>query len=542
MLELQCEKNEEIEVSSILVNARQREPEPAEWGRLIPGQEPGLRRGVRMHPRSVKPFPIEETTEEAPGCRATRSRLATLVPSPLQRRTGGRWLRCLAGDWALVTLNWLLMGALLVPMRMLFPRTTFFEYATGAPLPLLGLAVLQAALITLVGQTEGLYAVGEVRPRILQKSVALSTGLVSLGAGFLTARWATAGLCCAAGLLHLGALWTWRRMGTRRERADQQCRNVLIVGAGRVGRAIANYLRANPENGRKVCGLLDNEEPLNRDIIGRTADLPRLARAAFIDEVILAAPKNSELASQVLREARALRLDVEIVPELFGCAPITHDVEPIGTFPVICLHAERLPAIGLMLKRLVDVLVAGIALLTLAPLLGVIALLIKQDSPGRVLYCAPRAGRKGWPFRCYKFRTMVSNAEELKQHLRKLNERSGPFFKIAGDPRVTRVGVYLRRYSLDELPQLWNVLRGEMSLVGPRPHPLDDVAGYDIEHLARLDVTPGMTGLWQVTARRDGSFRRGLELDREYIRSWSLGLDMHILMRTFLAVARGSGE
>jgi lipopolysaccharide/colanic/teichoic acid biosynthesis glycosyltransferase len=137
---------------------------------------------------------------------------------------------------------------------------------------------------------------------------------------------------------------------------------------------------------------------------------------------------------------------------------------------------------------------------------------------------------------------MVSNADELKSSLRRINERSGPTFKISGDPRITRVGRYLRRYSLDELPQLWNVLKGEMSLVGPRPHPLDDVAAYEIEHLSRLDVTPGITGLWQVTARRDPCFERGIELDREYIRTWSLGLDIQVLLRTFLAVFRGSGE
>ena len=137
---------------------------------------------------------------------------------------------------------------------------------------------------------------------------------------------------------------------------------------------------------------------------------------------------------------------------------------------------------------------------------------------------------------------MVSNADDFKEQLRKDNERAGPFFKMGGDPRITRVGRYLRRYSFDELPQLWNVLIGDMSLVGPRPHPLDDVAGYDIEHLARLDVTPGITGLWQVTARRDPSFVRGMELDREYIRTWSLRLDFRILFRTVLAVLCGSGQ
>jgi lipopolysaccharide/colanic/teichoic acid biosynthesis glycosyltransferase len=209
---------------------------------------------------------------------------------------------------------------------------------------------------------------------------------------------------------------------------------------------------------------------------------------------------------------------------------------------VICLHAERLPAAGLVLKRLVDVLGAGLALVALSPLLAAIAALVKLDSPGSILYSAERAGRKGRLFRCYKFRTMVANADELKSLLRRSNERSGPIFKISGDPRITRIGRYLRRYSVDELPQLWNVLKGEMSLVGPRPHPVDDVAAYEIEHLARLDVTPGITGLWQVTARRDPSFRRGMELDREYIRMWSLRLDMQVLLRTFLAVFRGSGE
>jgi lipopolysaccharide/colanic/teichoic acid biosynthesis glycosyltransferase len=137
---------------------------------------------------------------------------------------------------------------------------------------------------------------------------------------------------------------------------------------------------------------------------------------------------------------------------------------------------------------------------------------------------------------------MVSDADDLKNRLRPGNQRSGPVFKIADDPRITPIGYWLRRYSLDELPQLWNVWKGEMSLVGPRPHPADDFAAYEIDHLARLDVTPGITGLWQVTARRDPSFQRGMELDREYIRTWSLALDARILLKTFLAVVRGSGD
>ncbi len=195
-----------------------------------------------------------------------------------------------------------------------------------------------------------------------------------------------------------------------------------------------------------------------------------------------------------------------------------------------------------LLKRLQDVVVATAALIFLAPTLALIGILIKLGSPGPVLYTAMRAGYKGKPFPCYKFRIMVKDADDRKEELRKQNQRSGPFFKIACDPRVTRIGRFLRRYSLDELPQLLNVLKGEMSLVGPRPHPLDDVSAYAIEHLPRLDVIPGMTGLWQVTARRDPSFQTGMNLDMEYIRCWSLRMDMRILLKTAGAVLRGSGD
>jgi lipopolysaccharide/colanic/teichoic acid biosynthesis glycosyltransferase len=159
-----------------------------------------------------------------------------------------------------------------------------------------------------------------------------------------------------------------------------------------------------------------------------------------------------------------------------------------------------------------------------------------------VLFSALRAGRKGQQFKCHKFRTMAANAEDGKEKLRSHNQREGPTFKIADDPRITRVGKWLRRYSLDELPQLWNVFKGEMSLVGPRPHPLDDCARYKLEHLRRLDVTPGITGLWQVTARRSPSFHINMALDLEYIEKWSLWMDLRILMRTIAVVFQGTGS
>jgi exopolysaccharide biosynthesis polyprenyl glycosylphosphotransferase len=342
-----------------------------------------------------------------------------------------------------------------------------------------------------------------------------------------------------AGVVHFGALLASR--WAEREGKQRGTRNVLIVGAGGLGRRLANYLEKHPEMGRSVYGFLDDRKPLESGVIGRTSDLAQLARTGFVDEIILAAPHDRDLTLRVLRAAQKLRLDVKMAPDLFGCEP-TREAERVGGIPLISLHEERLPVAGLLLKRALDVVGAGAALILMAPAMALLAILVRIDSPGPVLYAALRAGHKGRPFRCYKFRTMVRGADDLKEKLRERNQRQGPFFKITDDPRITRVGRVLRRYSLDELPQLLNVLKGEMSLVGPRPHPLDDFSAYAIEHLPRLDVTPGITGLWQVTARRDPSFQTGMNLDIEYIHRWSLGMDLKILLKTAGAVLRGSGD
>jgi len=185
---------------------------------------------------------------------------------------------------------------------------------------------------------------------------------------------------------------------------------------------------------------------------------------------------------------------------------------------------------------------SGIALLFLWPLLLVIAVAVKLESRGPAIYRSLRAGKKGQKFACYKFRTMVDGADELKDALRRFNERRDPFFKIADDPRVTRLGRFLRKYSLDELPQFWNVLKGDMSLVGPRPHPVDDCARYRPADHRRLEVKPGITGLWQVIARADPSFETCMKLDLEYMKRWSLSLDCKILVRTVPAVLAGEGS
>jgi lipopolysaccharide/colanic/teichoic acid biosynthesis glycosyltransferase len=216
-------------------------------------------------------------------------------------------------------------------------------------------------------------------------------------------------------------------------------------------------------------------------------------------------------------------------------------VGPVEPLRVVAPNKTSVSQVALLAKRVIDIVFAGVGLIAVFPLLAMIAALIKLDSAGPALYSAPRAGKNGRSFVCFKFRTMVQNADRMKANLRLQNERQGAFFKMARDPRVTRVGRILRRYSLDEIPQLWNVLAGDMSLVGPRPHPLDDFRFYVPQDLRRLDVTPGITGLWQVTARTDPSFQRNMALDLEYIERWTLLMDMRILYKTIFAVVRGTG-
>jgi lipopolysaccharide/colanic/teichoic acid biosynthesis glycosyltransferase len=196
---------------------------------------------------------------------------------------------------------------------------------------------------------------------------------------------------------------------------------------------------------------------------------------------------------------------------------------------------------------MMDVTLAFVALTVVSPLMLLIAIAVKVEAmqtrvKGPILYKAARIGRKGRTFNCYKFRTMVPNADKMKADLAHMNEREGVLFKIVNDPRITKVGRILRKYSLDELPQFYNVLRGDMSLVGPRPPIASEVEQYDLAHLRRLDVLPGITGLWQVEARQDPSFDSYISLDTAYVENWSFWLDLKILARTVGVVFSGTGS
>jgi exopolysaccharide biosynthesis polyprenyl glycosylphosphotransferase len=266
-----------------------------------------------------------------------------------------------------------------------------------------------------------------------------------------------------------------------------------------------------------------------------------MARTLFVDEIYFSTPADKETVLAVLEEARANGIEVRVVPDLYDGLAWNAPVEFIGQFPTIPLHRRDFPRGAFVLKRTMDVAFCLLALLLLGPLLLGLALWVKLDSPGPILYRSKRVGRKGRTFQCKKFRTMVAGAEMLQEDLIHRNERDGVLFKIRNDPRVTRAGAWLRKYSLDELPQIFNVLAGDMSLVGPRPPLATEVEKYDLSHLRRLDVLPGMTGLWQVEARQDPSFDHYISLDTAYVENWSVWMDLRIMARTVGVVFSGTG-
>jgi len=410
--------------------------------------------------------------------------------------------------------------------------------------------VLYAILVVLICHSLGLYQGAsrlpdaEVAARVL-RAVLLATTLLIALVYFSGVRTISRLIVVFVGILNWLSMTMWRAIQRRRaERstgAGIRARNVLIVGAGRVGRELGRQCESNPQWGYRVKGYVDQDGNGSPQILGRLEDIETVMRAHFIDEVVITVPARRKLVKSVAIEARKLRCNLKVVPDLYDGLGWFAPIEYLGQFPVMELYGEPIPTLGLLAKRIIDVSVSALALILLLPVMAAVALAIRLDSPGGIFYSSRRVGRKGRRFTCYKFRTMIVEADQHKARLRSRNERCGPFFKMQDDPRITRIGRFLRKNSLDELPQFWNVLRADMSLVGPRPHPTDDFEHYQLEHYRRLDVKPGLTGLWQVTARRDPSFETNMALDLQYIENWNIWLDLEILWQTLPAVLRAEG-
>jgi len=335
----------------------------------------------------------------------------------------------------------------------------------------------------------------------------------------------------------------------------------LVVGRGTEAALCIREMRARPDLGYRVIGVVENGSlnetvpdsfegvPVVSDIEG----LPEVIRESRASKVFIADPRISGdlLFDVMIRVGRRHSVEFRLVPSLFNCLPRKTGIDQIGALPMISLFREPLTGAARVVKRTSDIATSSLALVVLAPLWAVIAVLIKLDTRGPVFYRQERVGMDGRLFLCYKFRTMHRNADEAahreyqQKHIAGLpgtnmgDDHQPVYGKLLMDPRITRVGRRLRRLSLDELPQLLNVLRGDMSVVGPRPPIPYEVEAYDLWHRKRLDMKPGMTGLWQVSGRNRLPFEEMVRLDLFYIENWSIWLDLRIILRTLPVMLRG---
>jgi exopolysaccharide biosynthesis polyprenyl glycosylphosphotransferase len=373
----------------------------------------------------------------------------------------------------------------------------------------------------------------------------LGTAVVALGAPLPPL------FAVRCGLAQLGALAALRLAiftGLRLlRRSGRNTRNVLVVGSGPQARRVQQGIQQHPEWGLHVLGFLDESDVavdplLAAEKVHKLHELPRLLSEYAINEVILAIPRSMlESIVPVVGLCATTGVPVTLLADLFGDVLPPPRVARFDAQAALCFAPVHHGRIRLALKRWFDVAGASLLLLALLPVLAAAALLIRLTSSGPVLFWQIRCGLNGRPFVMLKLRTMCADAEERKRELLAQNEAQGPVFKLRRDPRVTRVGRVLRRWSIDELPQLWNVLKGDMSLVGPRPPVPLEVAEYAPAERRRLSMRPGLTCIWQVSGRSTVAFADWVKLDLRYIDSGSLAQDLRLLLKTVPAVIRGVG-
>ena len=345
-----------------------------------------------------------------------------------------------------------------------------------------------------------------------------------------------------------------RMMLMSARRSGYNYRFLLVIGANARAREVASRIDARPELGYKIVGFVA-ETPTARDswsqtaesrgeVLGLLDDLQSVLKRERVDEMIVCLPVESRFSDivKVVQHARDLGVVLRLMPELQDNTLFkTLHLEEFEGEHVVTLFREQM-LLQLLAKRVVDASVSLAALVVLAPLMVTVAALIKITSPGPVFFAQDRVGMNQRRFRIYKFRSMVVDAEAKKKELAHLNEiADGPAFKMKNDPRITRIGRFIRKTSIDELPQLFNVLHGEMSLVGPRPPLPDEVKKYEWIFRKRLSVKPGITCVWQISGRSNTTFERWMQMDNEYIDNWSIWLDLKILVKTVPAVLLGRG-
>jgi exopolysaccharide biosynthesis polyprenyl glycosylphosphotransferase len=328
-------------------------------------------------------------------------------------------------------------------------------------------------------------------------------------------------------------------------------RCMLIVGTNQRAVAFARKIETKPELGYRIVGFADSEwegmaefRETGYPVVCGLKELPEFLRRTVVDEVIMGLPVKSCYydAARIAAMCEEQGILVRFPSSIFDLKLARTKAEEFDGDPVIILSSGSLQDWPAVTKRVMDLLFSLLLIGAISPVLILTALLIKLTSPGPIFFRQKRLGLNKRIFYIYKFRTMVADAEQRQKELEKFNEVSGPVFKIKNDPRITRLGRFLRKTSIDELPQLFNVVTGEMSLVGPRPLPVRDYEGFDKDwQRRRFSVRPGITCLWQINGRSSIPFEQWMELDMQYIDKWSLWLDLKILYRTIPAVLKGSG-
>jgi exopolysaccharide biosynthesis polyprenyl glycosylphosphotransferase len=324
-------------------------------------------------------------------------------------------------------------------------------------------------------------------------------------------------------------------------------RSVLIVGTGPGAQAHSERIAANPQWGHRLAGYIMLDEIPVADaapkdkILGNPSSIRRVLCEYVVDEVVVAVPpEHFSNIEPLLMECEQVGVKTRLALD-FPHRIARMEVEEMDGYPMLTFSTTPAEDASMMTKRAMDIVFSSLFLLTFSWLYAAIALVIKLTSKGPVLFRQERVGMNGRRFTFYKFRSMVIDADRRKEELQHLNEMDGPVFKIKNDPRVTRVGRFLRKFSLDELPQMWNVLKGDMSLVGPRPPVPAEVEKYEFWARRRLSIRPGLTCLWQISGRNSINFQQWMELDLQYIDNWTLGLDFKILLKTVPAVLGGRG-
>lgn len=463
-------------------------------------------------------------------------------------------LAYLAADIVLLHLGFLLAYLLRYEWRLWFGQAEFFDAPFSAYF--LAEAVLLVVVLGIFAR-RGLYRLKRTTQWLDE------VGIITTGATFgisvlvmvfylfrpgVTSR----AMLFYSWILIMGLLSLFR-LGARLVVAERRKRGiglqrVLVVGAGRIGKMILQQLAVRPSMGYDLVGFCDDVSWTQGSGFGRfsclgpVAELEQVLNQHRVDEVVIALPSaEHEKILEIVSLCQSSGVGFQLVPDTFDLTLGTIEVDNIAGIPLIGLRESALRGVNQAIKRAMDIAVAGTALVASAPIMLLVAIAVKLDSRGGVFYPQERVGAGGKVFRLYKVRSMYSDADKRLAELRTNNEAGGPTFKMKDDPRRTRVGRIIRRFSLDEVPQFWNVFLGHISVVGPRAPIPAEVEQYEEWHHRRLEVTPGLTGLWQVSGRSELPFDEMVMLDIYYIENWSLWLDLKIMLQTIPAVIGGRG-